>query len=140
EAITQLGEVTMKISRAAEQRLGRRFLTVAGGPPPLPMRPGEAWSDRAIADLEAMPEAQRKVWIDLLDHCQSATGSKPSAKWARRAAELREGVDDFAATITRWLPLVDKPSTEHRQPTYAGAPDPNLLIIDPHADLLKGLC
>ncbi|MFG0285507.1 MAG: DUF4132 domain-containing protein, partial [Phycisphaerales bacterium JB039] len=140
QAMTQLGEITMRIHNASEHRLGRRFLALAGGPPPLPMLPGEAWSNRAMTDLRAMPEPRRRAWIDLLDHCQGARSANPSANWVRGAGALLAPVDRFADTIIPWLALVDKPSSEQRHPLYAGAPDPTHLIIDPHADLLKGLC
>ncbi|HZW10791.1 MAG TPA: DUF4132 domain-containing protein, partial [Phycisphaerales bacterium] len=67
---------------------------------------------------------------------------EPSVKWYRAAAPVLAsvGADEFVATVLAWFDLVDRPRTQHADRIYAGAPDPNLLIDDTHADILKGLC
>ena len=65
---------------AAELRgLRRRLETMAVEMPVSLIQPGEAWADRAIADLEAVPADVRNRWAVLLAHavtaCLSATPS-----------------------------------------------------------------
>ena len=48
----------------------------------LKLEAGEAWSEAAIAAIDAMSEGRRAAWVRLLSHCQTATGSTPSAQWA----------------------------------------------------------
>src|SRR5262249_22868792 len=47
--------------------------------------------------------------------------------------------EEFKKRIMRWFALGDKPRTDVVQHRHAYAPNPNLLIIDPHAEILKGL-
>ena len=50
------------------------------------------------------------------------------------------GDGEFKKQILKWFPLVNQPRTQpvtDYEPEYQ--PDPNLLIIEPHADMLKGL-
>lgn len=106
---------------------------------PVPIEPGEAWGDRARDDLAEMPAPQRGGWLDLLEHCQQKTGAVPSPRWLTRAAALRDALGDgpFRTGVLAWLPLVDQPRTIPSR--YRAIPDPNQLIVGPHAELLKGL-
>ncbi len=106
----------------------------------LPIVPGEAWSDVAIHDIEGFSAVQQRHWKNLLIHCAQASQSRPSAKWQRTAqAELSEiSETSFCQTVVKWFPLVDLPRTQpFENPGYAT--DPNLLIHDVNADILKGL-
>ena len=108
----------------------------------LDLEPGEAWSDAGIADLaQATPELRAK-WIDLLLHARTADGSRPSRKWLKGAAVRIDAIGpaEFSRTVSRWLSLVEKPRTERKPvPQQRFSPDPNLLIVEGHATLLKGL-
>ncbi|HEX3355673.1 MAG TPA: DUF4132 domain-containing protein [Tepidisphaeraceae bacterium] len=104
--------------------------------------PGEAWADAAIADLAAMPPAQRTAFSALLQYAATADGSKPSKKWLTRADELIApiGHNAFEKHLARWLPLVEKPRNQQIPFTETRyIPNPNHLIIKEHAQLLKGL-
>jgi len=72
----------------------------------LPLVPGEAWSDAAIGDIEAMEGVERATWVDLLQHCTRARGAKPAQKWSRGASALLEkiGRPAFERSVLRWFP------------------------------------
>ncbi|MET8308249.1 DUF4132 domain-containing protein [Micromonospora sp. NPDC005173] len=70
---------------------------------------GEQWADRAIADIEAMPEERRSAWHALLAHCPlGADKAKPTAAWQKSARLLLDAVggDEFSSRLDDWLPLV----------------------------------
>lgn len=70
--------------------------------------PGELWSDAVNAEYFQQTPARWKKWAALLRHLQSATTSKPSAKWLKTASGLIEAVgqDRVLSALRRWLPLV----------------------------------
>jgi hypothetical protein len=107
----------------------------------LPLVPGEAWSDTAIAEIEAMEGERRAAWIALLQLCTKAGGAKPGVKWSGEAKALLEkiGHDAFEGAIVRWFPLVERPRPRPVERRTDWLPDPNLLILDKNADILKGL-
>ncbi|MFD6261829.1 DUF4132 domain-containing protein [Micromonospora chalcea] len=75
---------------------------------------GEQWADRAVADIEAMPEGRRSAWQALLAHCPvEADKAKPTAGWRKQARSLLDavGVDEFTARLDDWLPLVGQART-----------------------------
>ncbi len=126
------------------RKLRHRLEPLTLGEPIQLIEPGEAWSDRALADLAAMPDDERDRWTALLAHAVTATQSKPTKKFLKTAAGLLEpiGLDGFKRRMTDWIPLVDRPRTEKIEvnpqwPQYV--PDPNLLIKGNHTDLWKGL-
>ena len=107
----------------------------------LPLIGGEYWSDQAIATLTDLPQADHNHWSELLGHCALATASKPSKTWSKKAATLLEKMDGsaIAQNLITWFPLVDKPRTQPLERRSQWQPDPNLLINDRNADILKGL-
>jgi len=107
----------------------------------LPLVPGEAWSDAAIAEIEAMEDEMRAAWFALLLLCTRAGGAKPGLKWSREANALLEkiGWQVFKDAVVRWFPLVERPRTRPVERRTDWQPDPNLLILDKNADILKGL-
>ncbi len=113
---------------------------IIGQAPPITIKSGEAWSDQALADLEIIPEQKKKQWSFLITHAQTATVGKPSEKWLKEAQPLLDAVtfEEFRTRMLTWLPLVDKPRTTPRESLTQWEPDYNLLIIEPHADILKG--
>lgn len=106
-----------------------------------PIDKGEAWADAAIADIESLDDEQKKIWVELLVLSQTATGSTPKAKWLNSAKELIEkiGVENFKSSVMKWFPLVDKPRTSEIAEIPRYGPNPNLMINDVNADILKGL-
>jgi hypothetical protein len=110
--------------------------------PKLPLFPGEAWSDQAIADLKKMPRNLQSAWLGVLAHCQATSGSSPSTSWLKRADEMLKTLTwpRFKKSTLKWLPLIDRPRTQVIRKWYRDfQPDPNQLIIEPHSELLKGL-
>lgn len=106
-----------------------------------PLVSGEAWSDVAIADVEKLFDEKKSAWIQLFSECQKASGASPSVKWIKTTKPLVEkiGFDSFKASLLKWFPLVDKPRTERIETWSEWAPDPNQLLNDVNADILKGL-
>ncbi len=128
--------------RAAEKKLINRIQALLTGPQPLHLLPGETWSDAAIADLKGMTDKKQGLWLQILVHCQSSSGGSPSAKWLGVAPELVKelGWPEFRKRLQTWFPLVNEPRTQTIREWHRGSqPDPNQLIIEPHADILKGL-
>jgi hypothetical protein len=107
----------------------------------LPLVPGEAWSDAAKSDIEAMEGEERAAWVDLLQHCIRARGAKPAQKWSGRASALLEriGRPAFERSVLRWFSLVERPRTRPVERESPWQPDPNLLLQDENADILKAL-
>ncbi len=128
--------------RKLRARVARLVSSTGGSRVAVPLHPGEAWSDRAIADLEALDSQQRGGWARLIEHAQTASTGSPSAKWLKEAGGLLESVGavDFAARVAEWFPLVASPRTGEIPETYRGwDPVPELVIVNPHVDALKGL-
>src|SRR5918998_4141521 len=107
----------------------------------IPLVPGEAWSDVAISDIEAMEGEEIAAWVALLQHCTRARGAKPGQKWSTKAESLLEklGCPAFERSVVRWFPLVERPRTRPVERGSQWQPDPNLLLQDENADILKAL-
>jgi hypothetical protein len=148
---SQVQETDRSISEKDSGRRGRearsakfvsRLQKLIGTLPKLPLFPGEAWSDAAMADLKKMPRDLQSAWLDVLAHCQAASGSSPPASWIKKAGEVLKVLTwpRFKKTVLAWLPLVNQPRTKMIAEWYRDfQPDPNQLIIEPHSELLKGL-
>ena len=106
-----------------------------------PIAAGESWSDAAIMDLSALTDKDKKTWLALLTFCQTANGTAPSAKWTKSAEVLLEniGFEEFKSHVLKWFPLVDKPRTAQIAGWSQWMPNPNLMLTDVNADILKGL-
>ena len=107
----------------------------------LPLLPGEAWSDAAIREIETKEGEERASWVDLLQHCTRVRGAKPAQKWSKDAeATLQKiGRPAFERSVLRWFSLVERPRTRPVERGSQWQPDPNLLLQDDNADLLKAL-
>jgi hypothetical protein len=107
----------------------------------IPLVPGEAWSDAAMSDIGAMEGYERAAWVALLQHCTRARGAKPGQKWSRDAEAVLEkiGRPTFEETVVHWFPLVERPRTRSVERGSQWQPDPNLLLQDENADILKAL-
>lgn len=133
--------VSMTPSEDSDQRkIGKRITKLLAGEAELPLRAGEAWSDAVIAFAEQCTDAERQAWLTLLEHCGTASAGKPSAKWTKTAREqvAEIGLDTVAKNMQIWLPFIAKPRTETLEQPQWG-PDPNLMLDDLNADVLKGL-
>lgn len=106
-----------------------------------PLVSGEAWTDAATSDIEKFDGEKKSIWIQLFSECQKASGSSPSAKWIKTTKPFVEtiGFDSFKASLLKWFPLVDKPRTERIATWSQWMPDPNQMLNDVNADILKGL-
>jgi hypothetical protein len=107
----------------------------------IPLVPGEAWSDAAISDIDAMEGEEIAAWGTLLQHCTRARGAKPGQKWSTKAESVLEkiGRPAFERSVMRWFPLVERPRTRPVERGSQWQPDPNLLLQDENADILKAL-
>ncbi|GHG65977.1 DUF4132 domain-containing protein [Streptomyces griseocarneus] len=114
--------------------------TIAGLTEPV-VNPGEAWADRALAELPALDDA----WRLLLAHAATACTARPTAKWDKTARALLdeldalgEGSDAVRGRLLSWLALVGRPRTAPVHiPPYG--PDPNTEIDPYNADALRGI-
>ena len=72
---------------------------------------GEAWADKALSDLSAIPSESRSVWEAVFAHTATAESAKPSAKWLAEAARHRQqiGETNFDKRLGEWLNLVALP-------------------------------
>ena len=85
---------------------------------------GEAWADRARADLEVMPPKVRSGWNELFFHAVKAESAKPSAKWLAEAAHHKEAIGEveLGEHLTLWLNLATPPPAfTLAAPKYEGA-------------------
>lgn len=136
----------LKSQQIEAQADGRKLLAefdeLLGKPKPAPIKPGEAWSDAALANLQEMSAAENTAWTALIRHCADAESSKPAKKWLGEAAQLIEAVGraSFKTTVTRWFELVALPRTKHEEnlrPQWQ--PDPDQIICEQNATVLRGL-
>jgi hypothetical protein len=107
----------------------------------IPIKSGEAWSDAAIEDISSLSSDKQSIWILLLNECEKANGAKPSAKWTKSANAFLDKIsfDEFKSRVLKWFPLADKPRTARIEIWSQWSPDPNLMLNDTNADILKGL-
>jgi hypothetical protein len=126
-------EGSLKLADRVERLLNRA--------PEIPLEPGESWADAAIDALERMLPEERQVWLELLVHCESASGRKPSKKWRAQTGELVStlGEKAVASKLEAWFSLV--PALEPKLVTPQGhfAPIPVLFLGLRNAEALKGL-
>ena len=143
ERIAHLAELLESGYTTAETRRWAARLKELGGleGSTLPLVPGEAWSDAAIEEIEAMSGEARMAWVELLKLCAKASGARPTAKWSREAGALLERIGRplFESAVLRWFPLVDRPRSRPIERWTEWQPDPNPLIEDKNADILKAL-
>jgi Domain of unknown function (DUF4132) len=143
DRISQLMNVLEEGYTTAQTRRWAARLKELGGlaASDIPLVQGEAWSDAAKGDIEVMEGESRAAWVALMQLCTKASGAKPAVKWSQEADVLLQkiGRHAFEAAVLRWFPLVDRPRTRPVERGSEWLPDPNLLIQDRNADILKGL-
>lgn len=105
---------------------------------PIPIDPGEPWSDRARLDLDGLDTEMQARWIGLLNHAETASLPKPNRKWDKTARELIDevGAEQVSGMLVRWFPLVSQWRTDENI-IIEDAPH---FVLDHHASMLKGLC
>ncbi|WP_030597432.1 DUF4132 domain-containing protein [Streptomyces fulvoviolaceus] len=100
------------------------------------LNPGEAWADRALAELAELGPN----WRQLLAHAATASSARPSARWERTGRALVEalGAEEVRERATAWLRLVGRARTRPLLDRGYGA-DPNATFDPYNADALRGL-
>jgi hypothetical protein len=102
------------------------------------VRPGDAWSNDAIAMLSHEPEARRAAWLALLAHAAASDWSRPPMRWRDLATALVKPLgEDVARTVVRWVRMIGRPGTRE-QNIYGWPPDPTILM-ECNSRVLKGL-
>jgi len=143
--ITRISEIVIRKTSehpAREvQKFSDRILSILGMAPDLPIRAGEAWADAAIEQVGNASDEAKAAWSALLTHCAGISGGKPSKKWSKVTDELVSAItaESFSNAVPQWFLLVDKPRTQVIEEWSQWVPDPNLMIDDVNADILKGL-
>lgn len=102
---------------------------------------GEAWADRANADIAATLSADAACgqrWLGLVRHAATATSAQPSQKWEDRARRLVADLDDVGDRLRTWLALVGRPRTLRLNRTQYEA-DINEAFDPVNATTLRGL-
>ncbi|AUS77386.1 hypothetical protein C1701_02270 [Actinoalloteichus sp. AHMU CJ021] len=103
---------------------------------------GEAWSEAATSDIDALPEPERDALRALVAHALTATTAKPSAAWKRTARDLlsKPGAERFPALFVAWGSRVGRARTLPLRPSIWYSHDVSALL-DPHnVTALRGLC
>jgi hypothetical protein len=134
-------EEAPRLPKDDQKELGR-LRAVLGGASTAEIEPGEAWSEKARADLQSFKPKEREGWNRLLAHCIAAESSKPTKKWLAEANKLVDalGRKVFKTTVLDWFPLVARPRPVHRAAAHPQwQADPDLLITNRNATILKGL-
>ena len=109
-------------------------------PTEFPLMATDVWTCQALDELDNLKEPVRMAWAALLNHCFTATASKPSKTWLRTAKNLLQdlGHDEFQRRLHTWLPLTDKPRQDVPRPH--GWENVDECQLDPdNVDTLKGV-
>jgi len=140
-ALERLDDALSSIGNAPERKLRQRIAAMLADVVEIPLQPGEAWSDGALAWLAGLDGAARAKWVALLAHCQGASDGAASGKWTKQAGALVEAVgqEAFRQAMIAWLPLVDKSRTAVPPEWAHRGEQLEHILIGPHADILKGL-
>ncbi|MDW5325014.1 DUF4132 domain-containing protein [Plantactinospora sp. KLBMP9567] len=75
------------------------------------LSPGEAWADRALADVASLDPDEARRWHELFRHAVTATSAKPSQKWETAARRLLDELPEPGDRLRSWLALVGQPRT-----------------------------
>ena len=82
-------------------KLAARLRALLGDAPSLPFDAEERWVDEMRAETRSMPDEERRGWEALQAHLLSATAVRPSDRWLKDAARLRDAVGP--AEVRDWL-------------------------------------
>ncbi|MEO3928746.1 DUF4132 domain-containing protein [Micromonosporaceae bacterium B7E4] len=75
------------------------------------LSPGEAWAERALADVASLDPDEARRWHELFRHAVTATSAKPSQKWETAARRLLDELPEPGDRLRSWLALVGQPRT-----------------------------
>lgn len=111
------------------------------GRPKFAIEPGEAWSDRALLDLNGLSDDKQAAWQALIELCLNNNANKPSKKWLNDVNTYRHalGGEAICKLVLPWLVLVEVVRTDTIVEFDLFRGDPNLKIIEPHQNILRGL-
>ncbi|MFE0462221.1 DUF4132 domain-containing protein [Kitasatospora sp. NPDC058965] len=98
---------------------------------------GEEWAERALRDVEQVPDTAD--WLALLRLATTATAARPTRAWEQQARTLVEalGADRVRSTVLPWLALVGRRTFELERAEYE--PDVNNAYDPYNANALRGL-
>jgi hypothetical protein len=119
------------VARAEEyadaRRLGDRIDTLLGVRKFTGLPPGEPWVDALLHDLSTLEPSAGDAWTAFVQHARSLVPARPPAKWLNTAKQCVEaiGPEEFKQRVIAWLSQAES--------------GPNRQMIDPHAELLKGI-
>jgi hypothetical protein len=105
----------------------------------LPLEPGEAWADAAIAAFGDLDPVSKQNWFALFNHCARASGAAPGERWVKAAGDRLEavGASAFKSLVLALFPLVAGPGARQGRP--AGYPGNTAWLNPANTDLLRGL-
>ena len=74
---------------------------------------GEAWADKALADLETLPPKTRKLWRELFERPTSKGASRPTGSWNKKMSKVLAKLDTkiLLTWLPKWFLLVGRPRT-----------------------------
>lgn len=144
EVASLVGDKFSEIGGGELRKCSNRIAKALGEGAIVPLNEGDVWANKAIRDIQQLPSECIAAWNKLLLHCQTATASKPSAKWSASALALIENeitFDVLFVFLQEWFVLVDKPAaqeTREGMDTWYRESEPYILI-GINQDALKGL-
>lgn len=115
EVASLVAEKFSEIGGGEFRKYSNRIAKAIGEGAIVPLNEGDVWASKAIQDIQKPPSESVAAWNELLLHCQTATASKPSAKWSASALSLiEEGItfEVLFAFLQEWFALVDKPAAQ----------------------------
>jgi hypothetical protein len=109
--------------------------------PALPIVPGDAWADVALAELNALGDDPQKNWCELLAHAASIGSAKPGKKWREGAVKLIDdiGRPEVCKRTTAWLRLIGEPGTVSRKIMLWRDATDNTVLDDTNRAIAVGL-
>lgn len=141
EALISISQIRALTDDIPSKKLQLRVGRLCKGKNIILIDPGEAWADRALEDLAELNAEKAEAWADLFELAQASDSAHPSAKWLSEASRRLDGVGHctFVDLMLRWFPLVDEPRTQVIESWPSWSPNPNLLLTDWNAAILRGL-
>ncbi len=103
---------------------------------------GEAWTNALLIELGKLSDESRSHWHEFLNHCRTATGSKPTKKFIKQSlVHLQDiGNSEFVKVLSPALSEIGQPGESQRF-NYGGRIEfgEATQIHDTHVDCLRGL-
>ena len=106
---------TNRYNSAEHRKFALQVAGLLGIAPANEPEQGEAWADKAQADLAVMTVEVHAAWQTVFAHAATAESAKPSAKWLAEAAKFRQAVgEDLDQKLGEWLNLFALPPSFDR--------------------------